>query len=301
MVLEVKEMKEQIEKNKNKIMQLSRKKKMYQSAITCLDNGKLNEARKTLLLLSTNYPDDKKVAASFAKLCSMEGRYEEATHILEKQDQKDPAIFSMLTKTYIRLESYDKAYQLYKNLDLEDKRNLNLSKYHHYYRQFKLYMHSFYPDIDTVEIDNHNEEMLQCYDENKAIMHILTQRTNLTKAEGEMSLSAFSNSVNVKDVYHQIEDALNFDKRGGTEFKKLVDQYVFAYPNVSMDGYLHYIKVETIPNTKQIIDMKPVLKPNFIPVSEVKKEEVVVLSRRLRNDRNTFQNRYQRQETVSGN
>ena len=108
--------------------------------------------------------------------------------------------------------------------------------------------------FDTKYSDNlgYQEEQAIEYDPYYAIDHII-YRHSLEKFNGEKAI--FNSNVDILKLFVDIKNNLNEE----TKLKsfRFNDMYLIPYDNIGMNGQ-NYLKVVTLPNTKDILSMYPV-------------------------------------------
>ena len=96
-----------------------------------IENGDINNA-ESLLKGYLDFNKDSEVAALLAVIYTQRGELKEALEILKSQDSNYFCVYKSLSEVYIKLEKYDKLYNLWKkniNRNFQDlKREKDLKK-----------------------------------------------------------------------------------------------------------------------------------------------------------------------------
>ncbi len=105
------------------------------------------------------------------------------------------------------------------------------------------------------------------YDEIDAIEHIIDRHIN-SKYNGK---SIFNNNIDIYKLFKNIKENLNEENRKAElDFQ---DIYIIKYENVGINGE-NYLKVITLPDSKEIITMYPIRTKNNIYLKEDVKEKI---------------------------
>lgn len=94
-------------------MEYNIKMTILNEAKESIENGNINNA-ESLLKGYLDFNKDAEVAALLANIYTQRGELKEALEILKGQDSNYFCVFKSLSEIYIKLEKYDKLYNLWK-------------------------------------------------------------------------------------------------------------------------------------------------------------------------------------------
>ena len=78
-----------------------------------IENGNINNA-ESLLKGYLDFNNDPEISSTLANIYTQRGKLKEALEILKGQDSNYFCVFKSLSEIYIKLEKYDKLYNLWK-------------------------------------------------------------------------------------------------------------------------------------------------------------------------------------------
>lgn len=243
------------------------KLKILKEARENIKDGNINKAEVLLRGYLDFNNKDEEVSVVLAKIYSSKGSFKEALEILKEQNPNYFCIFEELVKIYIKLQKYDKLYNLWKKnkdrnfQDLKTKKQIIKSK--DFLRRTQILLKSFVnKNIETPETLNYKERQYLKYDYRKALEHIELRHTSPNNIPSENTGSIFFNHYDIEELLLAASRNIEFEKREIELTWKFSDTYIFklkrAGRNEGNYKILNYFRVATIPNTNKIITMYPV-------------------------------------------
>src|SRR5699024_8023795 len=124
-------------------MEYNIKMTILNEAKESIENGDINNA-ESLLKGYLDFNKDSEVAALLAVIYTQRGELKEALEILKSQDSNYFCVYKSLSEVYIKLEKYDKLYNLWKkniNRNFQDlKREKDLKKTEQYLKRVQVFL-----------------------------------------------------------------------------------------------------------------------------------------------------------------
>ena len=102
------------------------KKTILIEAKECIEMGKISKG-EVLLKGYLDFNNDPEISSTLAKIYIQRGDLKQALEILKNQDYNYFSIFESLSEVYIKLEKYDKLYNLWKKSKNRNFQDLNLA------------------------------------------------------------------------------------------------------------------------------------------------------------------------------
>ena len=122
------------------------KKTILIEAKECIEMGKISKG-EVLLKGYLDFNNDPEISSMLAKIYIQRGDLKQALEILKNQDYNYFSIFESLSEVYIKLEKYDKLYNLWKkskNRNFQDlKKDKDLKKGELYLRRIQVFLKLF--------------------------------------------------------------------------------------------------------------------------------------------------------------
>lgn len=188
-------------------------------------------------------------------VCYMKEEYDKA---LEYFSKIKPGITSHYRDSlykqiciYLKLNEYETVLKLYTELKKYDYNK----KYEYLYKtnSIELLCNKRLGLDCNIETQTYADKQIVNYDLKKALEHITFHQE---ENENKTLHSVFNNSININDLF--VYSLLNL-KEENYYSNNVMDIYIMEYPNVgTVNGEsVNYIKVITLPNTKQIITLFP--------------------------------------------
>lgn len=244
----------------------------YDYLVSLINNNKINDAKNyiDLLLNDKNTKNNDEILKIIAKFEYKNGNINNSKKhftMLLNSKYKNYAIL-MLGKIEAIMRNYEEAEKYFSLLQKKDnqiiKENalnalllLYIKKKKYAVALRKCVNSNIYVDDDIIiylcnqlginydyDLSNYNQTQLNYYNEAYALNHIYIRHRK-----------DFNNNVNIDKLFNNAKKLL-FPKYKLNDFV-LNDRYVIPYPNISKNGE-KYLKVITLPNTKNILTMYPV-------------------------------------------
>ena len=171
-------------------------------------------------------------------------KYFNATDINDKVIYRD-SVYKLIC-CYIKLEQFQKAYDLIEKLEELDYSN----KYEEHMNSMKIYLCQKLNIDCNIKPCSYFEKQVVKYSSQRAIEHIKKHDNSIKNKHEKTTL--FSSNIDIEELYYSIVDKLDETTLFDNTF---ADEYIISYPNVG-EG-IDYVRVITIPNTKKIITMYP--------------------------------------------
>ena len=240
------------------------KKTILIEAKECIEMGKISKG-EVLLKGYLDFNNDPEISSMLAKIYIQRGDLKQALEILKNQDYNYFSIFESLSEVYIKLEKYDKLYNLWnksKNRNFQDlKKDKDLKKGELYLRRIQVFLKLFVnKNIETPKELDYKEEQYIKYDYNKALEHIKERHTSIDNNPNENTTSIFYNHYDLEELFLSVSRNIEFKNREIKNKWDFSDTYIFYFKDIgrSEKGLsLNFFRVATIPNTNKIITMFP--------------------------------------------
>ncbi len=226
------------------------------NAITLIGNaylkiGDYDKAKETFDMLDEKYT---RKNLEIGKLYLYSNNYEQAEELLEDFVNTCgfihyDALFYLAIAKY-RLEKYEEAYIIADNiLKVTDKKKNEFYKIKIELERLKLYIDLIHntPIRDNKNRYSYMESQIYSYSKEKTIQHIIDRHIGPNKT------GSFGNDFPIEEVIELVPNLLDEKKKIACEF---LDNYIIDYNSLGFksDNNLA-VKVLTIPNTKQIVNM----------------------------------------------
>ena len=229
-----------------------------------IESGDINKA-EALLKGYLDFNKDSEVAALLANIYTQRGDLKESLEILKSQDSNYFSVFKALSEIYIKLEKYDKLYNLWKknkNRNFQDlKWEKDLIKVERYLRRVQVFLKLFVNKrIETPKKLDYQEQQYVKYDYNRALEHIELRHTSPNNNPNENTSSIFYSHYDLEELFLVATRNIEFEKREIKLKWDFSDTYIFYFKDIgrSETGLsLNFFRVATIPNTNKIITMFP--------------------------------------------
>ncbi len=240
------------------------KKTILIEAKECIEMGKISKG-EVILKGYLDFNNDPEISSMLAKIYIQRGDLKQALEILKNQDYNYFSIFESLSEVYIKLEKYDKLYNLWKkskNRNFQDlKKDKDLKKGELYLRRIQVFLKLFVnKNIETPKELDYKEEQYIKYDYNKALEHIKERHTSIDNNPNENTTSIFYNHYDLEELFLSVSRNIEFKNREIKNKWDFSDTYIFYFKDIgrSEKGLsLNFFRVATIPNTNKIITMFP--------------------------------------------
>lgn len=248
-----------------------------------IENGDINNA-ESLLKGYLDFNKDSEVAALLAVIYTQRGELKEALEILKSQDSNYFCVYKSLSEAYIKLEKYDKLYNLWKkniNRNFQDlKREKDLKKTEQYLKRVQVFLKLFVNKrIETPKELDYKEQQYGKYDHKKALEHITLRHTSKNNIPTKDTGTIFYNKYDLEELFLAISRNIEFEKREIKLNWYFSDTYIFRFANIGISDYdgrkLNFIRVATIPNTNKIITMFPTYNRKSSTVCSLQKEDML--------------------------
>lgn len=237
---------------------------ILKEAKECIEEGKISKG-ETLLKGYLDFNNDPEISTTLANIYTQRGELKEALEILKSQDSNYFCVFKSLSEVYIKLEKYDRLYNLWrksKNRNSQDlKKDKDLIKVKRYLRRVQVFLKLFVnKKIDTPKELDYKEEQYVKYDYNKALKHISLRHTSPNNNPNENTSSIFYSQYDLEELFLVATRNIEFAKREIKLKWGFSDTYIFYFKDIgrSEKGLsLNFFRVATIPNTNKVITMFP--------------------------------------------
>ena len=248
-----------------------------------IENGDINNA-ESLLKGYLDFNKDSEVAALLAVIYTQRGELKEALEILKSQDSNYFCVYKSLSEVYIKLEKYDKLYNLWKkniNRNFQDlKREKDLKKTEQYLKRVQVFLKLFVNKrIETPKELDYKEQQYGKYDHKKALEHITLRHTSKNNIPTKDTGTIFYNKYDLEELFLAISRNIEFEKREIKLNWDFSDTYIFRFANIGISDYdgrkLNFIRVATIPNTNKIITMFSTYNRKSSTVCSLQKEDML--------------------------
>ena len=264
-------------------MEYNIKMTILNEAKESIENGNINNA-ESLLKGYLDFNKDAEVAALLANIYTQRGELKEALEILKSQDSNYFCVYKSLSEVYIKLEKYDKLYNLWKkniNRNFQDlKREKDLKKAEQYLKRVQVFLKLFVNKrIETPKELDYKEQQYVKYDYKKALEHITLRHTSKNNIPTKDTGTIFYNKYDLEELFLAISRNIEFEKREIKLNWDFSDTYIFRFANIGISDYdgrkLNFIRVATIPNTNKIITMFPTYNRKSSTVCSLQKEDML--------------------------
>ena len=264
-------------------MEYNIKMTILNEAKESIENGDINNA-ESLLKGYLDFNKDSEVAALLAVIYTQRGELKEALEILKSQDSNYFCVYKSLSEVYIKLEKYDKLYNLWKkniNRNFQDlKREKDLKKTEQYLKRVQVFLKLFVNKrIETPKELDYKEQQYGKYDHKKALEHITLRHTSKNNIPTKDTGTIFYNKYDLEELFLAISRNIEFEKREIKLNWDFSDTYIFRFANIRISDYddrkLNFIRVATIPNTNKIITMFPTYNKKSSTVCSLQKEDML--------------------------
>lgn len=264
-------------------MEYNIKMTILNEAKESIENGNINNA-ESLLKGYLDFNKDAEVAALLANIYTQRGELKEALEILKSQDSNYFCVYKSLSEVYIKLEKYDKLYNLWKkntNRNFQDlRREKDLKKAEQYLKRVQVFLKLFVNKrIETPKELDYKEQQYVKYDHKKALEHITLRHTSKNNIPTKDTGTIFYNKYDLEELFLAISRNIEFEKREIKLNWDFSDTYIFRFANIGISDYdgrkLNFIRIATIPNTNKIITMFPTYNRKSSTVCSLKKEDML--------------------------
>ena len=259
------------------------KTKILKEAKECLEIGAIKKA-ELLLKGYLDFNNDPEIATILASIYTGRGELKEALEVLKEQDSNYFCVFKNLSEVYIKLEKYDKLYNLWKKnknktfQDLKTEKDLKKSKL--YLRRLQVFLKLFVDKkIETPKELDYKEEQYVKYDYNKALDYIMLRHTSKDNRPNTNTGTIFFKKYDIEELFFAVSRNIEFEKREIKSNWDFSDTYIFRFANIGIsdsDGRkLNFFRVATIPNTNKIITMFPTYNRKSSRLCHLQKEDML--------------------------
>lgn len=264
-------------------MEYNIKMTILNEAKESIESGDIKKA-ESLLKGYLDFNKDAEVAALLANIYTQRGELKEALEILKSQDSNYFCVYKSLSEVYIKLEKYDKLYNLWKkniNRNFQDlKREKDLKKAEQYLKRVQVFLILFVNKrIETPKELDYKEQQYVKYDYKKALEHITLRHTSKNNIPTKDTGTIFYNKYDLEELFLAISRNIEFEKREIKLNWDFSDTYIFRFANIGISDYdgrkLNFIRVATIPNTNKIITMFPTYNRKSSTVCSLQKEDML--------------------------
>ena len=264
-------------------METDIKKTILKEAKECIENGDINKA-EALLKGYLDFNNDPEISSTLANIYTQRGKLKEALEILKGQDSNYFCVFKSLSEVYIKLEKYDKLYNLWKkskNRNFQDlKKEKDLKKAEQYLKREQVFLKLFVNKrIETPKELDYKEQQYVKYDHKKALEHITLRHTSKNNIPTKDTGTIFYKKYDLEELFLAISRNIEFEKREIKLNWDFSDTYIFRFANIGISDYdgrkLNFIRVATIPNTNKIITMFPTYNRKSSTVCSLQKEDML--------------------------
>ena len=256
---------------------------ILKEAKECIEAGKISKG-EALLKGYLDFNNDPEIFSTLANIYTQRGELKEALEILKSQDSNYFCVFKSLSEVYIKLEKYDKLYNLWKkskNRNFQDlKREKDLKKAEQYLKREQVFLKLFVNKrIETPKELDYKEQQYVKYDHKKALEHITLRHTSKNNIPTKDTGTIFYKKYDLEELFLAISRNIEFEKREIKLNWDFSDTYIFRFANIGISDYdgrkLNFIRVATIPNTNKIITMVPTYNRKSSTVCSLQKEDML--------------------------
>lgn len=256
---------------------------ILKEAKECIEAGKISKG-EALLKGYLDFNNDPEIFSTLANIYTQRGELKEALEILKSQDSNYFCVFKSLSEVYIKLEKYDKLYNLWKkskNRNFQDlKREKDLKKAEQYLKREQVFLKLFVNKrIETPKELDYKEQQYVKYDHKKALEHITLRHTSKNNIPTKDTGTIFYKKYDLEELFLAISRNIEFEKREIKLNWDFSDTYIFRFANIGISDYdgrkLNFIRVATIPNTNKIITMFPTYNRKSSTVCSLQKEDML--------------------------
>lgn len=264
-------------------MEYNIKMTILNEAKESIENGYINKA-ELLLKGYLDFNKDAEVAALLANIYTQRGELKDALEILKIQDSNYFCVYKSLSEVYIKLEKYNKLYNLWKkniNRNFQDlKREKDLKKAEQYLKREQVFLKLFVNKrIETPKELDYKEQQYVKYDHKKALEHITLRHTSKNNIPTKDTGTNFYNKYDLEELFLAISRNIELEKREIKLNWDFSDTYIFRFANIGISDYdgrkLNFIRVATIPNTNKIITMFLTYNRKSSTVCSLQKEDML--------------------------
>lgn len=259
------------------------KKKILEEVQRAIKEENIKQAKALLKGYLSYNKKDPEVSSMLAKIYEQEGKLKEALEILKEQNPNYFCVFQELVQIYIKLQKYEKLYNLWNKSkdrnfqDLKTKKDLDNAK--RYLIRTALFLKSFINrkiEVSNINL-NYKEQQYLKYSHLKALEHIKERHTSKTEIPTSNATSIFFNCYDLEELLLAVSRNIEFEKREIKLRWNFSDTYIFAFKKIGRDEYntrnLNYFRVATIPNTNKIITMFPIYNKTSSNLCQITEED----------------------------
>ena len=248
-----------------------------------IENGDIKKA-EILLKGYLDFNNDAEIATILANIYTGRGQLKEALEILKGQDSNYFCAFKSLSEVYIKLEKYEKLYNLWKknkNRTFQDlKKEKDIINAKKYLRRLQVFLKLFVDKkIDTPSALDYKAEQYIKYNHKKALEHIALRHTSKDNIPNTNTGTIFYSKYDLEELFLAISRNIEFEKREIKLNWDFSDTYIFRFANVGVSDYdgrnLNFIRAATIPNTNKIITMFPTYNRKSSCLCSLQKEDML--------------------------
>ena len=198
-------------------METDIKKTILKESKECIENGDINKA-EALLKGYLDFNNDPEISSTLANIYTQRGKLKEALEILKGQDSNYFCVFKSLSEVYIKLEKYDKLYNLWKkskNRNFQDlKKEKDLKKASQYLKRVQVFLKLFVSKrIEIPKELDYKEQQYVKYDYNRALEHIELRHTSANNNPNENTSSIFYSHYDLEELFLVATRNIEFEKR----------------------------------------------------------------------------------------
>ena len=197
-------------------METDIKKTILKEAKECIEAGKISKG-EALLKGYLDFNNDPEISSTLANIYTQRGELKEALEILKSQDSNYFCVFKSLSEVYIKLEKYDKLYNLWKkskNRNFQDlKKDKDLIKAKRYLKRVQVFLKLFVSKrIETPKELDYKEQQYVKYDYNKALEHIEIKHTSFNDTPNDKTGSIFYSNYDLEELFLAATRNIEFKK-----------------------------------------------------------------------------------------
>lgn len=263
-------------------MEKNIKIRLLEDVKNAINEKNINKAKVVLKGYLEFDSKDPEFSSILAKIYTQEGDFKTACQILKEQNPNYFCIFEELVQVYIKLQKYDKLYNLWKKSkdrnfqDITSKKQL--AKANDYLRRTSVFLKSFMnKGIKIPPNLSYQEQQYLKYDYIKALEHIKERHTSFNNIPNENTISIFFNNYDIEELLLAASRNIEFEKREIKMNWDFSDTYIFFFKKIGRDENntrtLNYFRIATIPNTNKIITMFPVFNRQSSSLCHISKED----------------------------
>lgn len=232
-----------------------------------IDGGKLFLAKRLIINLMQDYPDDDTLKSQLARVLTFQKEYKEALSVLDEV----PKEFSLvrMTALCVKLNDEDRLFELYqKYYSLDSPTSTKLKDTNTTYARMQNYLRIKFDPSYCLSINDHSYFNQQVYSYcQEAALNYIKKNHYL---QSFLEKSYFSSDIDIDSLFYSVQEYICSHPEKAALRQNIADSYLFYYPYCGKSGngnsHCDYFEVITFINCPQIISMYPSHQQNYMEI-----------------------------------